>query len=540
MKSKYFRITFLTILVIGSLLLATANLWGVTETSEARYAEISREMMRSGDWVHPSLLNIHHYHKPPITYWLTAISYLTFGVNPFAARFFLVIAYCLQIYLIFKIAKELLADEQKAWYASVIYATLPIVLMAVKGLTTDLFMVTSMLAAIYCWIEFLKIGKYLNLYGFALFLGIGFLTKGPAVFVIPFFSIISFIGVLPKPRFSLIHYLLAAGVFIVVGLSWFAYLIHNDQNLADYFIYHHLVDRVAHAEVFARRSPWYYYLPLFPLVSFPWIIIFFRYLFVKLNAGESSIELMVKRIVIWWLLVPLIVYSISSSKLILYILPLFTGFSLITAYYLNLNLGKRMVLNAFVLMSLLYLGLAGAPFYGHGIYLQKWLALLPVSALIISSYFVLKEINYKQVFIKLSLVFTGTLIIYSAFFLQQNILLANGISPITEFIKGKKLINRPVLVYDKLLPSLAFELDKDIISIYAGDKSLIREVQFEKDEKWRNSYIDLNQQSDKDKLQQLLSSKVVVVSKKKLLKEMEATMQGWQSKSFGKWTLYYN
>ena len=88
-------------------MLVTANLWGVLETSEARYAEISREMQQSGDWMHPTLLGIHHYHKPPVTYWLTAASFSLFGVNDFAARFFLTIAFALQVYMIFLIAKSI-------------------------------------------------------------------------------------------------------------------------------------------------------------------------------------------------------------------------------------------------------------------------------------------------------------------------------------------------------------------------------------------------------------------------------------------------
>ena len=65
------------------------NSWSVTESSEARYAEISKEMLDTGDWIHPQLMGIYHYHKPPMTYWITAVSYKIFGVTPFAARFFL-------------------------------------------------------------------------------------------------------------------------------------------------------------------------------------------------------------------------------------------------------------------------------------------------------------------------------------------------------------------------------------------------------------------------------------------------------------------
>jgi len=59
-KSKLFVILMTTLLVccigLGS--------WGLTETSESRYAQISKEMHESNDYVHPKLLEVNHYHKP--------------------------------------------------------------------------------------------------------------------------------------------------------------------------------------------------------------------------------------------------------------------------------------------------------------------------------------------------------------------------------------------------------------------------------------------------------------------------------------------
>jgi 4-amino-4-deoxy-L-arabinose transferase len=69
------------------ILLITSGIYPLSETSEARYAEISREMYLNGDFLHPKLLGIYHYHKPPITYWITAIGYSIFGVNKLVLGF---------------------------------------------------------------------------------------------------------------------------------------------------------------------------------------------------------------------------------------------------------------------------------------------------------------------------------------------------------------------------------------------------------------------------------------------------------------------
>ncbi len=66
--------------------------WGVLETSEARYAAMGREMYLSGDYLHPTFTGLRHYHKPPLTYTVTALAYRLFGVSAWSARIFLQLA----------------------------------------------------------------------------------------------------------------------------------------------------------------------------------------------------------------------------------------------------------------------------------------------------------------------------------------------------------------------------------------------------------------------------------------------------------------
>ena len=49
------------------------------KADESRYAEISREMVASGDWLTPRLNGFKYFEKPPLQYWATAALFKVFG-----------------------------------------------------------------------------------------------------------------------------------------------------------------------------------------------------------------------------------------------------------------------------------------------------------------------------------------------------------------------------------------------------------------------------------------------------------------------------
>ena len=141
MKATFYKILLL-IFIVFNLGLGS---FGLSESSEARYAEISREMVKTGDYLRPNLLGIDHYHKPPITYYITSLGYQIFGINEFGARFFLGVALLLQIYLVFRIGRILFKEEKIAIAGALIYFSFPIAIIAARNLTTDAYLTTFIL-----------------------------------------------------------------------------------------------------------------------------------------------------------------------------------------------------------------------------------------------------------------------------------------------------------------------------------------------------------------------------------------------------------
>ncbi|MCP5109602.1 MAG: hypothetical protein GY953_02075, partial [bacterium] len=58
----------------------------ILDADEGVYAHIPQQMLERGDWLTPYVNGVRSLDKPPLLYWLTAISYSLFGVNAFAAH----------------------------------------------------------------------------------------------------------------------------------------------------------------------------------------------------------------------------------------------------------------------------------------------------------------------------------------------------------------------------------------------------------------------------------------------------------------------
>ena len=94
--------------MIISLLLSFFRLGSVTlfDVDEAVFAQATKEMIESNNWLTPTYNGINRYDKPILFYWLMAASYQVFGVNEFGARVPSAIASCILALSLFFFAKH--------------------------------------------------------------------------------------------------------------------------------------------------------------------------------------------------------------------------------------------------------------------------------------------------------------------------------------------------------------------------------------------------------------------------------------------------
>jgi len=134
---------FLAWLGLGLVPLFFRSLW---EPDEARYAEIPREMLALGDWLTPRLNFVLYFEKPPLQYWLSALSMKAFGVNAVAARLPLALAALVSMGAAFLLARRL--GARRPVWASFMAATVLLGFMCGQVLTLDALFSAFLVASV--------------------------------------------------------------------------------------------------------------------------------------------------------------------------------------------------------------------------------------------------------------------------------------------------------------------------------------------------------------------------------------------------------
>ena len=509
--------------------------WGLTETSEARYAQIAKEMFDSGDYIHPTKMGITHYHKPPVTYYITALGYAIFGINEFGARFFLSVALLIQLLLIYKTTQLLFDNKKASLLAVVLYFSTPLILGSIRNLTTDAYLNTFVLMSVYFWLKYLENKKLFALFYFSM--AMGFFTKGPLVFIPIFvFQLIYLYYNKRRIKFS-IHDFWGILLFFISCGWWYFLVIKENPLVLNYFTSDQIYQRMVSNDAFSRGKPFWYYIAFLPASLFPWII----YLFISFK--KISIKTLKEKILLATFIIIILIFSLFKTKLIFYVLPslpflvIFCSNVLITV---EENLWRKFTFFLYGYFSLLFVAAAIAVLL-HKIELNPIYLLLLAFGILISLLGI-KNASWFYKNIYTLLLNTICLVLFSTAVMKSNELLINSPKPIAAFISTLKTNN--VYIYNYLVPSMAFYTHKKIITLNNGNYTCKREVQFEKKLNYLESYYNLEEPKEIQRLKSDFKTQnsVFLVRKKETIPEyIKAELVPFKNKKeFGKWILYYN
>jgi 4-amino-4-deoxy-L-arabinose transferase-like glycosyltransferase len=348
-SGRGYRFGLLGLLALGLLIgLAFQGSRGLYETTEGRYALCAKEMLLSGHWLEPTVLGLPHWSKPPLTYWGIAAGLKLFGMNAWGARFFIAIAFAVTVVLVTQIGK-LIWNGKAGLYSGVVYATSALPVAVAFSVNTDTFLTLFETAVVLCYWAALRAGQHSKrrwILGMWLALALGFATKGPPALLILLpvaaWQLLSRTG---EPRAAKRVFLQPAGwlIFLLVGGGWYIVEIIRHPQLLSYFLGDEVAARVA-TDKFGRNPEWYkpftVYLPVLLFGGGIWSWCLFRLMVIK-RAWHRSFwkKLFTRRdrpafFLVIWIIAPLIVFSLSQSRLPNYVLPLYPAIALLIGHYL--------------------------------------------------------------------------------------------------------------------------------------------------------------------------------------------------------------
>jgi len=324
----YLLLPLITAVVVGFAFQGSRSLYG---TSEGRYAECGREMLESGNWLEPTLGYRPHWSKPPLTYWCVAGGLKLLGNNEWGARLFNSFAFVFTVLAVSGIGR-LLYDRRTGTLAGFIYSTSLLPVLGAFTITTDMLLTMWVAVAVYFYLRAWRAAAagercFGPVVLFWAALGMGFFTKGPPALLVLLPITVFNLSLSHRPRL-----LNPVGIplFLLLALWWFAAVIRLHPDLWHYYIGTELVERVASKSVHnhAFYKAFKIYPPAFIGGAGLWLLLVI-YLAVRLQLylpatvrryWRQSVSV---RFLLLWLLLPLAVFMLSSSKLHLYVLPIF-------------------------------------------------------------------------------------------------------------------------------------------------------------------------------------------------------------------------
>jgi 4-amino-4-deoxy-L-arabinose transferase-like glycosyltransferase len=343
--------------------------FGLIGADEPRYAQVAREMFEQrghiDGWITPTLGGRPWLEKPPLYYWQAMLAYSMFGVNDVAARIpsavdatLLVIA----VYLFFRRFRRGVEVD-----AALITASCAGIIGYARAASTDMPLAATFAIGMLSWWAWYetemrdietresekldgqnrKRERHLYLALFYALIALGMLAKGPVAPLLASVVIVLFAAVTGQWRIVLkTLWLPGILVFCALTLPWYlAVQLRNPQFFREFILEHNLA-RFS-SDLYHHPEPFWYYLPVAALSIIPWTVFvigaFVRIIRVWWRERNSSsvvttdLDLQLNLFACLWLIVPIVFFSVSRSKLPGYILPAIPAATVLLAEYLRLH-----------------------------------------------------------------------------------------------------------------------------------------------------------------------------------------------------------
>jgi 4-amino-4-deoxy-L-arabinose transferase-like glycosyltransferase len=358
------KITLISIFLFMALMWTGLGRDYLYDWDEGIYGQIGSEMVKTGEVLTPTWNGDLWLEKPPMIAWVTALGIKLVGQNELGARLFMPLFAGLVLYAIFKLG-ERLGGTLMGSASMAILGYFNLFVSRARAVNTD-----SMLLAAIAWTTWL-LASGAPAWGVGLAMGLAIMVKGPAGILTIFIALPLLIK---KSR----PYLLQSSFYLLVTiLPWhlYAYLKHGAAFITPYLM-EQVLRRATVPIEFHLESRWFY----------------FNFLYKELGLGVFlasmySLALMLKKwvekkklddlfLILWWIMIPLVIFTLAKTRLSWYILPSYPGIALAIGYGLTYFADSKIARSV---LSILVVGmLTQMLWHGYG-YIEPTRVVSPLS-----------------------------------------------------------------------------------------------------------------------------------------------------------------
>lgn len=274
------RTSILILLALSiSIYVGTSGWPPLLDSSDAGHAVAAREMLQNHNWVILHIDGIRYLEKPPLHYWLVAMSYAVFGVSAFATRFPLAMAVVGLVLMVYFFGRRWFG-ERAGFYAGLVICTSPGVFLFTRIMIPEAIYSLFFTAAFYLFLRAWQgtLSPRPGYWGAAALIALAVLTRSLIGIVFPVGILFFFLLVTGRLKeWRRLPLISSAIVFLVVALPWHIAALFSGHGFFGGFFWFYFINEQVFRAIGWRYPSDYEAVPLWLWTCehivwfFPWI-----------------------------------------------------------------------------------------------------------------------------------------------------------------------------------------------------------------------------------------------------------------------------